>query len=413
MSLKTARLKYNPHLVEYVSNNMDWTPKKKYVEKMCDFIENRGVLHTYTNENLISYFKTLKTTFKLFDRYSKNFEKKDIMQYKTFDEFIDSIENYINEFTPLKVRKMSKVEGKLNPGVFLGQFGDYDLIKIESFQDASAYSGFCPWCITKSKNTYTQYTSNERQFFFLIKKEYEKYKNIPGDNSPFDDYGLSMLAIRIFKDGYVEVTTRWNHLYSFDKKKVDNIDFVVNLVGDKEIKQFLFSKLEEDEQNFKEIVKIVKLRLKVGVEYKDIFNSLYKPHNGYCIVGLNDKENLLNINTDEFITEEWYDEVYQHYDINNQFLLKVKLNKKVNLLSSDGKILLEQWYSDINRMKNYFIINDSNKLYNSVDFNGNFLNEKWFTSYDKPESNSIAFLRIKYGTQIEYLNENGILMIRK
>jgi hypothetical protein len=197
------------------------------------------------------------------------------------------------------------------------------------------------------------------------------------------------------------------------KKKVDNIDFVVNLVGDKEIKRFLFSKLEEDEHNFKEIVKIVKLRLKVGVEYKDIFNSLYKPHNGYCIVGLNEKENLLNINTDEFITEEWYDEVYQHYDINNQFLLKVKLNKKVNLLSSDGKLLLEQWYSDINRMKNYFIINDSNKLYNSVDFNGNFLNEKWFTSYDKPESNSIAFLRIKYGTQIEYLNENGILMIRK
>jgi hypothetical protein len=36
---------------------MDWTPKKKYVEKMCDFIENRGVLHTYTNENLISYLK--------------------------------------------------------------------------------------------------------------------------------------------------------------------------------------------------------------------------------------------------------------------------------------------------------------------------------------------------------------------
>jgi hypothetical protein len=73
-----------------------------------------------------------------------------------------------------------------------------------------------------------------------------------------------MLAIRIFKDGYVEVTTRWNHLYSFDKKKVDNIDFVVNLVGDKEIKRFLFSKLEEDEHNFKEIVKIVKLRLKLG-----------------------------------------------------------------------------------------------------------------------------------------------------
>lgn len=413
MSLKTARSKYNIHLVEYVSNNMDWTSTKKYTEKMCDFIENRGVLDTYTNENLMLYFNTLEKTFKLFDRYSINFEKKDIMQYKTFEEFIDSVEKYITEFTPVKIRNMMKVDGKLNPGVNLGRFGDYDVVRIDDFKDASAYSGICSWCVTKDKSTFTTYTSGEKQFYFLLKKDFESKTKIRRDNSPFDDYGLSMLAVRVFMDGFIEITTRWNHDYFYDHTLTNNIEFLIKIVGDEEIKKVIVPKKNEDLVDFNLLIKIVKLRLKFGVLYQNIFNSVYQPRNGFSIVGLLNRENLINIETNEFICDGWFDAVFNFVNFDGIMLSQVFLNGRSNLLTTEGNLLSDYWYRDINKFKNYFIVTETNDLYNSMDFNGKILNEKWFTSYVAPRNMNTPFLMVKYGKDIEYLNEKGILMIRK
>lgn len=90
---------------------------------------------------------------------------------------------------------------------------DYKIEEINSFEDAQKFSKYVSWCITKSKDMYNRYTENGRnKLYFLLKKGFENVEKKDNSSAPFDEYGLSMIAISITNGGELNTSTsRWNH----------------------------------------------------------------------------------------------------------------------------------------------------------------------------------------------------------
>ena len=278
MSLKSARKKYNTHLVEYVSNNIDWTPTKKYTEKMCEFLDRPLLFQKTSNDELLHHLETMLSGLKLFDRYSINFEKKDITQYETFDEFLTVIEKYITNFTDNRIRSMFKVDGKLNPGLNIGTFNGYNIVKIDNFKEASKYSGYCSWCVTKMENTFLDYIKSNKQFYFALKENYEEVRPTPKNDLPHDEYGLSMLALRVSPGGFIEVTTRWNHEYGNNRLN-NNIPELNKFFGLDDVTTLLKPKnVESSVKDINKYIELSKLRLNLNVPFENIFDKIYSQY---------------------------------------------------------------------------------------------------------------------------------------
>lgn len=90
---------------------------------------------------------------------------------------------------------------------------DYDIVPIDSFEDASEYSQYTDWCVTEDPTMYENYTSGGLgRFYFCLKKGFENVPMEKGDNCPLDEYGLSMIATSVNSDGSCNtITCRWNH----------------------------------------------------------------------------------------------------------------------------------------------------------------------------------------------------------
>lgn len=89
----------------------------------------------------------------------------------------------------------------------------YNVVRINSFEDAERYSNYVKWCITYDNESWNNYTQGgEGLFYFLLQDGFERVPRKKGENAPLDDYGLSMIAISVDTDGNLATATcRWNH----------------------------------------------------------------------------------------------------------------------------------------------------------------------------------------------------------
>ena len=111
-----------------------------------------------------------------------------------------------------------------------------------------------------------------------------------------------MLAIRVDKNGNFDVTTRWNHEHGGDVRLSNNYGELESLFDFKDIKKIIKPKTDViTVDNFEKIKKIADLRLKCEIPHHYIFNGIYHPTNGYGIVSLLNKENLVNSETNEYV----------------------------------------------------------------------------------------------------------------
>lgn len=90
---------------------------------------------------------------------------------------------------------------------------EYEIVKINSFEEAKQYANYTEWCVTHYQNMFDNYTSSGRGVFYFCLKN--GFKDIPaqkGDGCPMDEYGKSMFAISVNDDGSLNTCTcRWNH----------------------------------------------------------------------------------------------------------------------------------------------------------------------------------------------------------
>ena len=123
----------------------------------------------------------------------------------TADELIEQFSTAIQQDNAEDMEKLSKnqyVENK-----------SYQIVRIPDFKTASRYSEYTEWCVTQDKGSYSTYTDDmEGVFYFCLRNGWKDEERKPGENTPFDDYGLSMVAVSVYSDGSLKTcTTRWNH----------------------------------------------------------------------------------------------------------------------------------------------------------------------------------------------------------
>ena len=87
----------------------------------------------------------------------------------------------------------------------------YHIIPITSFNKAKEYAPYCDWCICQAEFDFETYTMHDETFYFCIQGGKINTPKAVGENHPFDEYGLSMLAVSVAPDGRLaNFTNRWN-----------------------------------------------------------------------------------------------------------------------------------------------------------------------------------------------------------
>ena len=92
----------------------------------------------------------------------------------SFDELEAKYGKHIEE---LKRKEREEAKSSLSN---LKKNEDYEIVKIESFDDAKKFSPYVSWCVTKRNGYFDNYTNGgEKTFYFAVRKD---FKTVPKDD---------------------------------------------------------------------------------------------------------------------------------------------------------------------------------------------------------------------------------------
>lgn len=238
-----------------------------------------------------------------------------------------------------------------------GNYNGYTIVRIKSFDEASKsdYSNYCDWCVTQDVKYFNQYTDYGKSVFYFCLKD--GYKNTPkedGVNSPLDEYGLSMIAVCVDKDGCLKTCTcRWNHENGGSDKVMDEKD-LSSLINANFYS--VFKPKTDEEQNFGNKNPIWRDEFKPDFEY-------YEKLDEFCIPI---KDKYGNTKFYGYETEE---------------------GGKVIIVHTDGSLLINDIFDDIAERIDVFIpVQKGNKI-NFINPNcgkdggGCLVSDVWFDNY--------------------------------
>ena len=391
----------------------------------------------------------LNATLKLLSAHLNEYDRN--LNGLSADELISKFETTRKN----NVEDEKKEISKLKFGV-----SDYEIVKIDSFNDAKKYYNYTNprsrWCLTYTENMFDSYTCNGiNQIYFCLKNGFEDIKPIVGENRPLDEYGLSMLSIIVNENGELAYCTpRWNH---------DNggSDSVMDAVEISKVVNVNFYETFKPNNKWKTIIDVAKNKLANGEPIEDIFDEVsdFKIKDGYIIVKLNKKYNVINTDGD-YLFDNWFDYIGEklnegNYVIvksknkfnfiningNNEYLLDkwfdwisnfddesgfaaVEENKKGNYINSKGEYLLDEWFDETYSFKNgyakvaikeenddyeydeYEDEDDDNKYiskYNFIDIKGNIIFDEWFDRIDDLKN---GYFKVKLNERYNFINSN-------
>lgn len=311
---------------------------------------------------------------------------------------------------------------------------NYYIVKIDSFEEAEQYGEYVDWCVTHDKEMFNNYTSNGTGvFYFCLREGWEEQEEVRGENCPLDEYGLSMIAVSVNRDGSSNtITCRWNHANGGNDTIMTpkELSAVIN-------RNFydIFKPLTEEEikRNQQEVLEEIREEIHERMDWYDfgldgIADPLIWDYEGKLLDENpfeEDEEN--DIDVSDYV-------LYYRYDTGN--------GQSV-LLDSQGEIALDivaeeidSYVMENNRyffcfthnMGNYTLVNDHLKIlgsvknfwrdrnviqfrnntdkWNMMDVDGNVLLDNWFDTLDGPrfggENNDRYFFFINR-------NEDGVL----
>lgn len=177
-------------------------PTSQYEEgkggKYCPWI----IRHYKSGDLTKDKFASLKDSLDMFAKDYRKFEKNDLNQYKTVDEFLDATREFGNR--ELSAKELEKLHGKQAHAAsdqdkkFLCEDGDWELWTPLSYAGsiALARSGGgkqAEWCTawTRSDSYYRSYTSRGPLYIFLNKnntgEKYQSHFGSDGQHSWFYD----------------------------------------------------------------------------------------------------------------------------------------------------------------------------------------------------------------------------------
>ena len=142
-----------------------------------------------------------------------------------------SAQDLIQRFQKNVETDLENSKNELNQQNFT-QNNDYDIVRIDSFDQAEEYSRYVSWCVVHDDYMFDSYTSEGiNQFYFCLKKGFENVPMQAGENCPLDEYGLSMIAVCVDGNGALSTCTcRWNHDNGGDDN-IMNVKEISQVIG--------------------------------------------------------------------------------------------------------------------------------------------------------------------------------------
>ena len=275
---------------------------------------------------------------------------------------------------------------------------EYDIVKIESFEDAEEYGDYVSWCVTHGEDMFDSYTSGGVNiFYFCLRDGFESEEETKGENCPLDSYGLSMIAVSVAPDGSLNTCTcRWNHSNGGN-------DSIMNT---KQISQAIGMNFYSVFKGNEEYLGLVDTCKKLGVNVQDLeFNNC-----GFAI--------CKNQNSSEcFIVDKYgkilmkdisIDHAYNITDYDNgEDMICIECDGEYNFINSDGKLVSpDVWFDDVDECNDCGIPVVKNGKYNLVIYDGLLSRNLWFDGIDYFE-NCPFFIKVLIGNKWNILNYVG------
>lgn len=142
----------------------------------------------------------------------------------------DFFDNTFNECTPdtvCEIIGMAPIVPQEEPDTTF----DYSITPIKSFEEAKEYNDSVSWRIVVSEESFNDYVASGNRFYFLENNNWWDALCVPGMTFPHDNYGYSLIAVKISPDNeIVSVTSRWN-TYAGDTGDFLNEEQLKNLLG--------------------------------------------------------------------------------------------------------------------------------------------------------------------------------------
>ena len=369
-----------------------------------------GVTRMYVDGELrdANRISSLNSTLKLLSAHLNEYDRN--LNGLSVNELISKFKKVRENNVEREKREISKIKFGVS---------EYDIVKIDSFSDAKKYYTYTNpssrWCLTHKEGQYNSYTCDGiNQIYFCLKNGFEDVKPISGENTPLDDYGLSMLSIIVNENGELAYCTcRWNHANGGNDSVMDAVEIskVVNVD---------FYEVFKPNTKWKDLLDNVKNRLKNGETYDEIFDKVTDFNDDFNRVKLGNKWNLINKDGD-FLFDKWLSWISNI--INSHICCdyaKIILNKKCNIINGDGKLLSKEWLNcdeiSISRYycgeSNYvkvwtkkYVENNENIDDNDENYEikQNLINENWELVFSNEWFNNIH--DFKNGFAIIELNE--------
>jgi hypothetical protein len=310
-----------------------------------------------------------------------------------------SASDLINRFAKAMSDNLNAEKEEIKQMVF-DTPSDYEIVMIDSFEQASQYGDYTSWCVTHDEYMFDSYTSDGvNQFYFCLKHGFENISEIEGEGCPLDEYGLSMIAVSVNENGVLHTCTcRWNH----DNGGNDAI------MTAKEISQVIgmnFFNVFKPNNVWRERLSKAIFRLYAGDPISKAFDAYSDFYEGWAVVELNRKCNFINTNNKILTPNQWYDDCDDFKD----GFGRVMLNNKFNFINKNGKLISpNKWYGYCGDFKDGFSMVRLDGKYNFMNKEGKILSPKQWFHHCSHFHNGFAKVRI-FG-KYNFISQEGKIL---
>ena len=257
-----------------------------------------------------------------------------------------SKDEIFQRFLPIQKKETEDEINFVKRMKFTGE-SDYEIVKIDSYQDASRYKKYTSWCVTQNNSHFESYSCDGiNQFYFCLKKGFENVKKDNKD-APLNEYGLSMISVCVDYNGMpLYVTTRYNH--EFDGENNENLCSprqVSEVINMNFFEVFKPSKKGEKFNKYK-----IQEKLENGADINSLFDKVDKITNDFYLVQNDKKQSFIY---KKKLVSDWFKFTF---DIKKIKFIEEKNDKPV--IDYDGDVILKCKMSSLpiyfNRVGGYF-----------------------------------------------------------
>ena len=237
-------------------------------------------------------------------------------------------EEIFQRFLPIQKKETEDEINFVKRMKFTGE-SDYEIVKIDSYQDASRYKKYTSWCVTQNNSHFESYSCDGiNQFYFCLKKGFENVKKDNKD-APLNEYGLSMISVCVDYNGMpLYVTTRYNHKFNGENNEnlcsprqvseVINMNFFEVFKPSKKGEKFNKYKIQEKLEN--------------GADINSLFDKVDKITNDFYLVGNDEKQSFIY---KKKLVSDWGD-----YKFNTKKIKFIEEKNDKPVIDYDGDVIL-------------------------------------------------------------------------